>query len=90
VHDIDVEVVVDELVEELHRALLRLDEDEHGRGEAFLDDASQCEQLALLASAEEQALRHGLRGCVLGAHHDLDRVAQYGGGEVLDDWQHRG
>mmetsp|Transcript_63038 Transcript_63038/g.152187 ORF Transcript_63038/g.152187 Transcript_63038/m.152187 type:complete len:245 (-) Transcript_63038:833-1567(-) len=74
VHDVDVEVVVDELVEELHRALLGLHEDEHGWRKALLDDASQREQLTLLASAEEQSLRHCLSGGVLGAHHYLDRM----------------
>ena len=49
VHDVYVEVVVDELVEELHRALLGLHEDEHGRREPLLDEVAQREQLAVLA-----------------------------------------
>jgi len=56
-------------VEELHRSLLGLDEDQHRRRDALLDHRAQRQHLAVLAPHEEQRLLDRLRRRVLLADH---------------------
>eukprot|EP00967_Tisochrysis_lutea_P098097 scaffold144578_cov30-Tisochrysis_lutea.AAC.2 len=88
VDDVDADAVEDELVKELHRALLRLDEYQDGRLDALLYHLAQREDLAVLTSHEEQRLFNGLRSRILLAYHHAHRLAQHRVCELLDGWHH--
>mmetsp|Transcript_52738 Transcript_52738/g.138675 ORF Transcript_52738/g.138675 Transcript_52738/m.138675 type:complete len:445 (-) Transcript_52738:148-1482(-) len=90
VYDVDVDAVVHELVEELHRALLALDEDEHGRLDALPNHLSQRQQLAVFAPTEDELLLDDLGRRILLAHHDAHREAKHGAREVLYGGLHGG
>eukprot|EP00968_Pinguiococcus_pyrenoidosus_P007802 scaffold529_cov308-Pinguiococcus_pyrenoidosus.AAC.94 len=76
VHDPHTEAIVSELLEKALRAVLRLQEEEHGRAESRLDELPQRNDLAFLLPNEHQLLLYRVRAGTRLADLHVHRVAE--------------
>mmetsp|Transcript_14177 Transcript_14177/g.59977 ORF Transcript_14177/g.59977 Transcript_14177/m.59977 type:complete len:271 (-) Transcript_14177:781-1593(-) len=91
VYETQVQAVAGELLRELLRAILRLDEDDDRGLDPLVDELSKREELAALLPAKHQPLRDGAARAVALANGEADRLGHDASREVLNGfWKCRG